>query len=270
MAASHFFVGLAAGAALLTVPVLALSPALDLPHQLVAWIDGPPPAPSSTTDVAAVSRPIRGYVPGAPAAAGNDQPSVDAGTPPPTLAPAARPTVAPARPAVAVAPPSNSLRTGVLRGGGQAVVVRRAPGAESADDPLLPDGSPVLVSGGSDTQVGDQHWRGVRGLNGIVGWVPAYQVVVDGETPVQPPPAAAAATLMPTMVAERLRVANTGGVGVVLRGSPTDADRRPVGLAEGATVAVVERGGANNEWVHVHTDTGQDGWVPARYLAPAA
>jgi hypothetical protein len=267
MAASHFFVGLAAGAALLTVPVLALSPGIDLPHRLVAWIDGPP-APSSTTNVAAVSRPIRGYVPGAPGTTGNDQPSVDDGTPPPTLAPAARPTVAPARPAVAVAPPSNSLRTGVIRGGGQPVVVRRAPGAESADDPQLADGSPVLVSGGSDTQVGDQHWRGVRGLNGIVGWVPAYQVVVDGETPVQPPPAVA--TLAPTVIAERLRVANTGGVGVVLRGSPNDADRRPVGLAEGATVAVVERGGANSAWVHVRTDAGQDGWVPARYLAPAA
>jgi hypothetical protein len=30
---------------------------------------------------------------------------------------------------------------------------------------------------------------------------------------------------------------------------------------------VLERNG--NEWVHVHADNGQDGWIPTRYVAPA-
>jgi hypothetical protein len=39
MGASHFFVGMGAGIAILSVPVLTLGPGRDLPSQLSAWIN---------------------------------------------------------------------------------------------------------------------------------------------------------------------------------------------------------------------------------------
>jgi uncharacterized protein YgiM (DUF1202 family) len=53
---------------------------------------------------------------------------------------------------------------------------------------------------------------------------------------------------------------------VVLRNSPKDTDRSRTGVADGAVVGVVGRSGT--DWVHVRTDAGQDGWVPARYVVP--
>jgi hypothetical protein len=74
-----------------------------------------------------------------------------------------------------------AVRTGVIRSGGAPVAVRKAAGIEGPNDPQLADGSPVLVSYGSDLQVNGEGWRAVRGLNGIVGWVPSSVVAVDGE-----------------------------------------------------------------------------------------
>jgi SH3-like domain-containing protein len=188
------------------------------------------------------------------------------------------------------------MRTGVIRGGGTPVFVRRAAGVESADDPLIADGGPVLVSAGGSLQVGGQPWRAVRGLSGIVGWVPSTQVSVDGEAPLIVAGTGAAATpggvsstvlgstqkssanalgtptSAPALAAlassgERMRVANTDGVGVVLRTSPRDEDKTTRGLMDGASVSVLERTGS--DWVHVHADNGQDGWIPTRYVVPA-
>jgi SH3-like domain-containing protein len=151
--------------------------------------------------------------------------------------------------------------------------VRRAAGVESADDPQLDDGAPVLVSAGGGLQIGGHAWRAVRGLSGVVGWVPGAQVVVDGEASPIMVAAAQAPTPMPGAnggsgsTGERMRVANTDGVGVVLRNSPRDADKTPRGLMDGANVSVLERNGS--DWVHVRVDNGQDGWVPARYVVPA-
>jgi hypothetical protein len=61
-------------------------------------------------------------------------------------------------------------------------------------------------------------------------------------------------------------VANTDGVGVVLRNSPRDADKSRTGLMDGMSVGVMERSGA--DWVRVRADNGQEGWVPARYVVP--
>jgi SH3-like domain-containing protein len=273
MGASHFFVGLGAGIAILTVPVLTLAPGMDLPHRFATWIDGPQQTQAGA-NVAAVSRPERGYKPGDPT------PAPDAA--PPTIAPIGKPTAVPsqavaqvvAQPLVQPPPSGSGTRTGVIRGGGTPVIVRRVAGVEQRDDPQLADGSPVLVSAGNALQVSGQAWRAVRGLNGIVGWVPSTQVVVDGEAPPLMVAAAAATVLAtpgPIQVAgatsERLKVANTDGAGVVLRTSPRDADKTKTGLMDGAAVTVVERSGS--DWVHVRADNGQEGWVPARYVVPA-
>jgi SH3-like domain-containing protein len=255
VAASHFFVGLGAGLALLTLPVVALAPGSDLPGRFVAWIDGGPRTATSNAGVSSLTRPVRGFVPG--------EPTPDPAAPPPTLAPAARPTAVPPPPPPTLAlPPSGSaMRTGIIRSGGRPVSVRRAAGVEGPGDPVLADGSPVLVSAGSDLEVGGQAWRAIRGLNGVVGWVPSAQLNVDGELP-----AGARATVTSVATAERLRVANTGGSGVALRASPRDEDRLPRGLVDGTQVGVLERSGT--DWVRVRADNGAEGWVPARYLAP--
>jgi len=298
MGASHFFVGLGAGIAILTVPVLTFG-GTDLPHRLASWIDGPPPQAVQAGAGAPISRPTRGYKPGDPTPVRDATPTVEA---------APRPTpVAQVPPSsVQVQPlPSGSTRTGVIRAGGAPVFVRRAAGVEGADDPQIADGAPVLVSAGGSLQIGGQPWRAVRGLSGIVGWVPSAQVAVDGEVPpfavatpssasatgtgntaldnergrpatdavVNPGPTSVAAMIPRAMSqgvapgGERMRVANTDGVGVVLRKSPRDDDKTTHGLMDGANVSVLERTGS--DWVHVHADNGQDGWIPTRYLIPA-
>jgi SH3-like domain-containing protein len=294
MGASHFFVGLSAGVAILAVPILTLTPGMDLPHRFALWIDGPgSQSVGSSSAVDAVSRPRSGYTPGQPT------PAVAA---PPTLQPVAQPTAVVVQAAQAslapiVQPPPGALHTGVIRAGGTPVYVRRAAGVESPGDPLITDGSPVLVSAGGVIQVAGQTWRAVRGLNGVAGWVPGAQVVVDGEAPpapvvVSPAPTSgpaargsnpttgggAAPTTSATPAAggivvsgaplERLKVANTDGAGVVLRNSPRDADRSRNGLLDGALVYVVERSGT--DWVHVRADNGLEGWLPTRYVAPAS
>ena len=244
--------------AILAVPLLTLTPAADLPHRLGAWIDGPSaPPPQTVAGDAALGRPMRGYRPGEPTPVPEVVPTV--------VKPGARPTPPPAAPPALVPPPSGaSMRTGVIRSAGAPVPVRRAPGVDGLDDPRIADGSPVLVSTSTGLQVGEQQWRAIRGLSGIAGWVPSAQVAVDGE----PPPEQAVATqdLTASNAGERGKVANTEGAGVVLRNSPNDADRRPAGFLDGTPVTVLERVGS--DWVHVRADNGQQGWIPARYVAP--
>ena len=142
VAASHFFVGLGAGIAILAVPVLTLTPGAELPQRLVAWIDGPPPAVTEArTEDAAISRPLRGYRPGDP----TPTPAPEA---PPTLRPVVVPTSAPRTqpPLPQPLPSGASMRTGVIRSGGQAVVVRRVAGVDSPDDQMIADGAPGNVT----------------------------------------------------------------------------------------------------------------------------
>jgi SH3-like domain-containing protein len=339
MGAAHFFVGMGAGIAILTIPVLSMTTGFDVPQRVIAWIDSPGPrfAPLGN-DNTAIARPRSGYTAG--------DPTPGAVAAPPTVAPLAAPTQTPV-PAYQIAAvpqnmPAGSLRTGVVRGNGAPIYVRRVAGVVSPNDPVVADGSPVLVSAGGALQVAGDTWRAVRGLNGIAGWVPSSQVAVDGEAP---PPAPVAVPAQPNTAqaqlgapqpnqpnppnqlqpqlqapsqppipaqtqaqaqaqqpifvggfqpgpsttaqngtsaapnggtsmappgtananAARARIANTDGLGVVLRNSPRDADRSTRGLMDGAGVTVVEVSGA--DWVHVRADNGQEGWIPARYIA---
>jgi len=259
MSAGHFFVGLSAGVAILAVPVLMLTPGSQVPQHLIDWIEGPPPTTAASSDTVAVSRPLSGYQAGDPTPAPQAVPTIQPLSMP---TPVARPTPQP----IVSAPPLSSLRwagTAVIRSGGMPVYVRQIAGVDSGNDPIIPDGSPVLVSSGPPLQVGPQQWRAVRGLNGIVGWVPTAQVAVDGEAP----PAPLFVGLTPTAVAgapQRGVIANTDGSGVVLRNSPNDADRSHSGLMDGVGVTVLEWSGT--EWVHVRADNGETGWVPVRYV----
>lgn len=65
--------------------------------------------------------------------------------------------------------------------------------------------------------------------------------------------------------AERMRIANTDGQGVVLRDSPREDDRTPRGFMDGTWVTMLEQEGP--DWARVRGDNGQEGWVPSRYLS---
>lgn len=267
MSAGHFFVGLGAGIAILAVPVLTLTPGSTVPQHLVDWIEGPPPqaAPVAqvTGDDVASRVPLHGYQPGDPTPAPQTAPTVKPLVPKPTAVSA--PTPQP----VVNAPPLSTLRwagTGVIRSGGAPVTVRRVAGVDSPGDAEITDGAPVLVGSGPPLQVGSDQWRAIRGLNGVVGWVPSAQIAVDGEAPIYIGPTPAPS---PTAVPASRRgvIGNTGGAGVVLRNSANDADRSGSGLMDGAGVQLLEYAGS--DWVHVRTDKGQEGWVPARYVQAA-
>jgi hypothetical protein len=68
---------------------------------------------------------------------------------------------------------------------------------------------------------------------------------------------------------ERVKVANTGGVGAILRADPPRG--RQVGaLRDGTVLQVIEhRQVDSSDWVHVRTPDGTEGWVFGPLVAPA-
>jgi hypothetical protein len=93
-----------------------------------------------------------------------------------------------------------------------------------------------------------------------------FQPTPSASASASPVRAANLSSATPTApIGDRLRVAHTDRQGVVLRASPHDADWTPRGFMDGDWVTVLERLGA--DWARVRGDNGQEGWVPARYLA---
>jgi hypothetical protein len=105
------------------------------------------------------------------------------------------------------------------------------------------------------------------------GTVQVGNPIVTPPTPVVAP----TATTVPALVAtpapspravtpttagsgERVRVANTDGIGVALRDGPGGQRLPGKGYDEGVTVTVLERQG---EWAHIRGDDGREGWVLA-------
>ncbi len=67
---------------------------------------------------------------------------------------------------------------------------------------------------------------------------------------------------------ERVKVANTGGAGAILRADPPRG-RQVAGLREGTQLQVLEHEQADNaEWLRVKTADGVEGWVFARLVTP--
>jgi hypothetical protein len=69
---------------------------------------------------------------------------------------------------------------------------------------------------------------------------------------------------------ERVKVANTGGVGAILRADPPRG--RQVGaLRDGMVLQVLDHQQLpdGSEWLHVRTTDGAEGWVFSRLVAPA-
>ncbi len=98
----------------------------------------------------------------------------------------------------------------------------------------------------------------------VAGVAATTSSLADRDLDVRTGQAAASPTSDPPR--DSMRVANTDGLGVVLRTAPSDGARVPRGLMEGTRVTVLDRSG--DAWVLVRAENGQEGWVPPRYLAP--
>jgi predicted nucleic acid-binding Zn ribbon protein len=71
---------------------------------------------------------------------------------------------------------------------------------------------------------------------------------------------------------EYVRVANTGGLGIVLRREPNTTAARVVARAENAVLRVVgpDQLVSGRVWRQVEDAQGNRGWTPAEFLSPAA
>lgn len=258
MAASHFFVGIGVGAAMLVLPLATMSGAFGDTF-------APPTRVSVKPELevaAAQTRPYSGYKPGQP---------TQTPLPLPTLQPITLPTPQPTSAAMAARGLTQpGWQQATVSNNGQGTFARQAIALEGPRDVLLAEGTPVLLSPYGSIRLREQEWRSVRGLDGaLLGWVPvAHLRGVEPQSAGAPTVAGARATppAQPSAVAasERRRVANTDGVGVILRNSPTMDDRSRNALVEGAVVTVQQRQGA--EWAFVRAENGLSGWVPTQYL----
>jgi hypothetical protein len=101
-------------------------------------------------------------------------------------------------------------------------------------------------------------------------FLPTPVAALPPENDAGPPPAAAddpngqaAATQ-----AERVKVVNTGGLGALLRADPPKG-RFVQSLRDGQELDVIEhRSVDGDDWLHVRTQTGVEGWVYGRLVAP--
>jgi hypothetical protein len=96
----------------------------------------------------------------------------------------------------------------------------------------------------------------------------------DAPPPTLVPPAAApkpAPPSAPTPTGERVVIANTGGIGAVLRAEPVSG-RQVASLREQLELVVLERRnvGEGGEWLRVKTPDGIEGWVTARVAQPVS
>ncbi|MBV9169252.1 MAG: SH3 domain-containing protein [Chloroflexi bacterium] len=68
---------------------------------------------------------------------------------------------------------------------------------------------------------------------------------------------------------EQVKVANTGGIGAILRADPPKG-RQVAALRDGTVLKVIEHQDVDgSEWLHVRTPDGAEGWIFSRLVAPA-
>jgi hypothetical protein len=85
-----------------------------------------------------------------------------------------------------------------------------------------------------------------------------------------PPAPAADEATAPDTTTEQVKVANTGGIGAILRADPPSG-KQVAALRDGTLLNVVEHRTLpdGSEWLHVKTQDGAEGWVYSRLVAAA-
>ena len=98
-------------------------------------------------------------------------------------------------------------------------------------------------------------------------FLPTPVAALPAETNAGPP--APAASEQAAVSHERVKVANTGGIGAILRADPPRG-RQVAGLRDGTVLQVLERSEVDgSEWLKVKTPEGVEGWVFSRLVAAA-
>lgn len=120
--------------------------------------------------------------------------------------------------------------------------------------------------------------RQVSALNplGLLGtderqrFLPSPVAAIPPEQNAGPPvPAAVEQAPVAPGTTERVKVANTGGIGANLRAEPPRG-RTVAALREGQLLEVLERRQVGDaEWLRVRTEQGVEGWVFGRLVGPA-
>src|SRR5712692_11641101 len=83
-----------------------------------------------------------------------------------------------------------------------------------------------------------------------------------------PAPAASEQSASTAATIERVKVANTGGAGAILRADPPKG-RQVAALRDGTVLQVLEHQDvAGSEWLNVKTPDGIEGWIFSKLIAP--
>jgi hypothetical protein len=100
-------------------------------------------------------------------------------------------------------------------------------------------------------------------------FLPKPVAAQPADTDAGPPAPAESEATAPAQAAERVKVANTGGVGAILRVDPPRG-RQIAGLRDGQVLEVLEhRTVGDGDWLLVRTPEGVEGWIFSRLVGPA-
>jgi SH3 domain-containing protein len=101
-------------------------------------------------------------------------------------------------------------------------------------------------------------------------FLPTPVAALPAETNAGPPAPSADEQNAANATGERVKVANTGGAGAILRADPPKG-RQVAALRDGTVLQVLEHQQLpdGSEWLHVQTADGANGWVFSRLVGPA-
>jgi hypothetical protein len=101
-------------------------------------------------------------------------------------------------------------------------------------------------------------------------FLPTPVAALPAEVNAGPPAPAESDQAAAAAATERVKIANTGGAGAILRADPPKG-RQVSALRDGTVLQVVEHQTVSDgtEWLYVKTADGVEGWVFSRLVAPA-
>jgi hypothetical protein len=101
-------------------------------------------------------------------------------------------------------------------------------------------------------------------------FLPTPVAAMPAESNAGPPAPSADEQAAAEASVERVKIANTGGVGAILRAEPPRG-RQVAALRDGTVLQVIEHQQLpdGSEWLHVKTAEGVEGWVFSRLAAPS-